>query len=261
VVYCARRLVEGGATLRRIGQGLIGGAIALVALGAVPSMAAAADRLPDLGMARVSDVHMDNAANGRRLLRYTTVIVNVGAGRFEARGQRSSTSQTQMAAVQRIYDTAGGFREVATPAVMVFGGDGHNHWHVHNLESSDLIRLDNGSKVGTGAKHGFCFFDNTAYRLTLPGAPQSPFYLSCGNSSSLQVTMGLSVGWGDKYASTLPDQYVDVTGLSAGRYRLLVTADAFGWFAESSNANNATWVDLQMKSRGQVRILGYGPSA
>ena len=68
MVYCARRLVEGGATLRRIGQGLIGGAIALVALGAVPSMAAAADRLPDLGMARVSDVHMDNAANGRRLV-------------------------------------------------------------------------------------------------------------------------------------------------------------------------------------------------
>jgi hypothetical protein len=224
-------------------------------------MAAAADRLPDLGMARVSDVRIDNAADGRRLLRYTTVIVNVGSGRFETRGQRASTSQTEMPAVQRIYDTAGGSRDMSTSAVMVYSGDGHNHWHVRDLESSDLIRLDNGSKVGTGAKHGFCFYDNTAYRLTLPGAPQSPFYQGCGNSSSLQVTMGLSVGWGDKYPYYLPDQYVDVTGLSAGRYRLLVTADALGWFAESNDANNVTWLDLQFKSRGQVRIVGYGPSA
>ena len=38
--------------------------------------------------------------------------------------------------------------------------------------------------------------------------------------------MGLSVGWGDTYPLTLPDQYIDITAVTPGRYRLNVTADA-----------------------------------
>ena len=247
-------------TVRRIGQGIIGGALAIAALGAVPGMASAADRLPDLGMARLTDFKVDQTSSGRRVLRYTTVIVNVGSGPFEARGQRSSTSQTQMAASQRIYDTAGGSRDVSTTAVMVFGGDGHNHWHVRDLESSDLIRLDNGSKVGTGAKHGFCFFDNYRY-----GSNRAPFYTTargaCGDSSSdLRVRMGLSRGWGDIYKWNLPGQYINVTGLSPGRYRLKGVADPAGWFRERNNANNSTWVNIQLARHG-VRVLKHGPSA
>ena len=66
---------------------------------------------------------------------------------------------------------------------MYFAGDGHNHWHVRDLETEKLIRLDNGAKVGTSAKHGFCFFDNVRYRLTLAGAPQSARYTGCGTST------------------------------------------------------------------------------
>jgi hypothetical protein len=234
-------------------------AVAWVATSA--ATAYAADRLPDLGMARLSDFRLEKTAAGRTLLRYTTVIVNVGQGRFELRGQRTSTTQTQMTVSQRVYNDAGGSRLVSTAAVMVFGGDGHNHWHVRDLEASELIRLDNGSKVGTGAKRGFCFFDNTRYRLTLPGAPQSPVYTGCGTSTSLLVNMGLSIGWGDAYYWSLPDQYIDITGLTAGRYRLRVTADAQNRFLETSNSNNATWVDLQLKGNTRPRVIAYGPSA
>jgi Lysyl oxidase len=234
-------------------------AVASVATGV--ATASAADRLPDLGMARLSDFRVEKTAAGRTLLRYTTIIVNVGQGRFELRGQRTSTTQTQMTVSQRVYNDTGGSRLVSTAAVMVFGGDGHNHWHVRDLETSELIRLDNGSKVGTGAKRGFCFFDNTPYRLSLPRAPQSPVYTGCGTSASLAVTMGLSIGWGDIYPSTLPDQYLDITGLTAGRYRLRVTADAQNRFLETNNSNNATWVDLQLKGSGRPRVIAYGPSA
>ncbi len=237
---------------------------AVLSLTAAPS-AAAADRLPDLGMARLSDLRIERS-DSRRLLRYTTVIVNVGSGPFEVLGRRSSNADPSMSEVkQRIYDDANGVREVPTdpPATMVFGGDGHNHWHVRDLETSRLIRSDNGVLVGTGAKRGFCFFDNSPYRLTLAGAPANPVYggVGCGGSSSLDVTMGLSIGWGDAYYSTLPDQYVDITGLVAGRYRLHVTADESAQFKETVRSNNATWVDLQLKGSGQVKILGYGPSA
>ena len=56
--------------------------------------------------------------------------------------------------------------------------------------------------------------------------------------------MGLSVGWGDRYSSTLPDQYIDVTGLGDGKYRLRATADGSNRFKESNDKNNKTWVDL-----------------
>jgi Lysyl oxidase len=236
--------------------------VATLVLAFLPTSAAAATELvPDLGMARLSDLRVDKTADGRRLLRYSTVVVNVGAGPFELHGTRATEAESTMSVVQRIRDDAGGTREVATPASFVFGGDGHHHWHVRDLETSELIRIDNGVKVGTGAKRGFCFFDNVAYRLALPGAPSAPVYDGCGTAASLAVTMGLSVGWGDLYRWNLPDQHVDITGLGAGRYRLLVTADAAGWFVESNNTNNATWVDFQLRGQGAPRILSYGPAA
>jgi hypothetical protein len=195
------------------------------------------------------------------VLRFSTVIVNVGAGVFEVRGSRATTSDSMSTVVQRVYNGSGGYTDYSIPTTMVWGGDGHNHWHIHDLETSELIRSDNGVKVGTGVKFGYCFFDNYPYRLTLPGAPQRAVYPGCGTQDSLQVTTGLSVGWGDIYRSTLPDQYIDITNITAGRYRLLVTADKLGWFTESNESNNSTWVDLQFKGQGQPKILGYGPAA
>jgi hypothetical protein len=248
----------------RAGRLIAASLTAFAASGSIAvSDAAAADRLPDLGMAPLSDFKVDRLGDGRRVLRYSTTIVNVGSGAFELGGQRSATGETQIPVVQRVYGDDGTRRDVSTTAVMVYGGDGHNHWHVRDLESSELVRLDNGAKVGTGAKRGFCFWDITAYRLTLPGAPRSAAYGSsgCGTASSLDIAMGLSVGWGDIYPATLPDQYIDISGLAAGRYRLVVTADGGDWFSESSETNNTTWVELQLKGNGQPRVTAYGPAA
>lgn len=213
-------------------------------------------------MARVTDIRLNKTSDGRNLLRFSTTIVNVGAGPFELLGTWSAADQRWNVS-QQIADTTGGRRSVATNAELVFGGDGHMHWHVKNLMTTELIRLDNGSKVGTVAKLGFCFWDNLDYRRTLPGFPKSPVYDSsgCGGASSTEVAMGLSVGWGDRYSYFLPDQYIDITNLTPGRYRLNVVADANGLFLESSEANNGTWVDLQIKSKGPPRILQYGPEA
>ena len=228
---------------------------------AVAPAASAHDVMPDLGMARLTDFQVNKLSSGRKLLRYSTTIVNVGVGAFELRGAR--TSPSEMNAAQRIFDSSGTFRDVLTPGTLVFGGDGHNHWHVYNLETSELLPRNGGNRAGTGAKRGFCFWDNVAFRLTLPNAAQSVRYQSsgCGSLDSSTVAMGLSVGWGDEYPATLPDQYVDITNVSPGNYRLVVTADTQNWFAETNEANNSTWVDLQLRKQGQPRILGYGPAA
>lgn len=176
-----------------------------------------------------------------------------------------------MTVAQRIYDGQGGYRDQSVNGVMTYSGDGHAHWHLHNLQLYELERLDNGVKVGTGAKEGFCFFDNVSYRLSLPGAPQSAVYRystdppACAyqQPNALQAVMGLSIGWGDLYNWSLPGQYIDITNLAAGRYRLRVTVNAGPLGLQESNpSNNATWADLQLRGKGSgVRILGYGPSA
>lgn len=233
----------------------------VVASLSVAAPANAADVLPDLGMMRLTDIQIDKTSSGQRLLRFTSRIANRGPGTFRVQGSRPTTSTSEMTAQQAVRQSDGSWRLVGVTPTMFFAGDGHNHWHLRGLESSDLIRLDNGSKAGAGAKQGFCFYDNTQYNLTLSGAPQSPVYTGCGNQSSLSVLMGLSVGWADEYAYYLGYQYVDVTNLGAGRYRLVVTADPSHYFTEANTSNNSTYVDLQLKAKGgAVSILGYGPN-
>lgn len=237
-------------------------ALALALSGAPGAASAATDLLPDLGMGRVSDIKVSTGSE-TRLLRYTTTIVNIGAGAFELHAQRVSESDTEMAVTQRIFNDEGGFRDVPTTASAFFAGAGHNHWHIRDLFRTELTRLDGSSNVRTSEKHGFCFWDNVRYRLSLSGAPRSAFYdeAGCGETSNLAVSTGLSVGWGDAYPAGLPDQNIDITGLDPGRYRLTMIADDGGWFTESFETNNFTWVDLQIKAKGQPRVLDYGPAA
>ncbi len=254
------RLAREGRVMRHIVFSLVlGVALALAVLAPSAPAGAVSDQLPDLGMAHPKDLKIEKTSNGRKLLRFSSIVVNVGAGPFEVHGERAAGAST-MATKQRIFNSAGGYRDVSSAAIMYFSGDGHNHWHVQDLEDFELVRLDNGKLVGTGAKHGFCFFDNYRY-----GSSNPAYYTTssgaCGKSSSdTQVIMGLSVGWGDIYNWNLPDQYIDITGLTSGRYRLIATADADNWFVESDDSNNFSWVDIQLKSNS-VRIVAYGPSA
>ena len=214
---------------------LVLGIIAALALTA-PARSVTGLQYPDLGMAPLSEFTLDKPSNGSVLLRFSATIVNVGAGAMEVTATRADTSSS-WAASQRIYG-ADGSSLVSVPGVsLVWSGDGHNHWHVNNIERYELFRLDNGvvapNPDRVGAKAGFCFFDTTQYRLTLPGAPTSRVYSSAAtspipacailNPSALDVRMGISVGWGDKYAYNIPGQYIDVTGLSSCKYRPIST--------------------------------------
>lgn len=212
-------------------------AVALALTALASSARAASDLLPDLRMSRLTDLKIEKTSDGRKLLRFSSVIVNVGDGPLEVHGQRPDAGASTMTTVQRIFDEEGEHHDVSTEAVMYFGGDGHNHWHVRDLETFDLKRLSKGSKVGTGAKHGFCFLDNHRY-----GSEQDPYYTGCGQSTDLGVMMGLSVGWGDLYDSALPDQWV-VLGdhtLADGEYGLRSVADPKNKLDEAGrDGNNA----------------------
>jgi hypothetical protein len=125
--------------------------------------------------------------------------------------------------------------------------------------------LPNLTAVGHGLKSGFCFFDTTPYNLDLPGSPQAAVYnsLGCGSQSATSSTMGLSIGWGDTYPKGLPGQEIDITGLTAGDYRLRVMADEAAQYYEKTRANNANWTDIRLSygtdGTAHIVVLAKGP--
>ena len=69
---------------------------------------------------------------------------------------------------------------------------------------------------------------------------------SCAKASSTSVTTGLSLGWGDKYAYKLPDQYINITNLPAGQYTLTAMVDSQGYLRERCEGNNITTAVLKI---------------
>ena len=244
---------------------LAGALLTLVAttltIGPAGAAASPTDRLPDLGMGRPRDLVLQRTAGGQRRLRFTSLIVNVGAGPFETRASRTTLGAKTMAVRQRIYDTAGGHRSIATGAVARYAGDGHNHWHVQKVAGYELFApTGDGPALRRGAKVGFCFFDTRLYRPSLPRTPRSRRYLerTCGTRSSKSIKVGLSVGWSDIYPWNFAWQWINVTGLPAGQYLLKLTADPGLNFIEAREDNNCNWTRIRIPRTGsKVTVLGF----
>jgi hypothetical protein len=231
------------------------------------SVAAADDLLPDLRMKKLTDMYVERTSAGKVRLRFATVIVNVGEGPFEVRGTRAEgddcgSGTAFMETVQRLRATDGTARPVPSDAIMCYGGDGHPHWHIRDIELYELRSLHDPSfRVRFGFKRGYCFFDNVGHRLSLPGAPSSPRYheSGCGWPSSTTAFMGLSVGWGDIYPANFVQQWITVTNVPRGRYRVCVTADPYADYVETIETNNMTWSDIRLDAAaGTVEVLARG---
>lgn len=217
-------------------------------------------------MAPLQNFSLQRRPRGGLWLRFDAIIVNVGVGPFQARGH-SRQPNGELLVDQEILTLAedGSASWTSTPTAypMYWSGDGHNHWHVRDLEEYVLENTNpsDAPVMRTGEKHGFCFFDNYEYDLALADAPSSRQYTRCGYSAAdTEVTMGLSIGWGDLYDASLPDQYIDITGLPAGEYAITATADAQRLFAESNEENNSTTAIIRITKKGvEVVERGTGP--
>lgn len=224
---------------------------------------AAAPRLPDLGVAPLRHMLIEQTADGRRRLRFTTSIANIGAGPIEIVASRPRLgSREWRTASQRIYRVDGSSHLVRAPGVrLVFvGSPAHGHWHVWGAARYELRRLGGGETVRTHVKRGFCYFDSKPYKLGLPGAPKRLKYPrdACGKKRDVRLAMGISTGWQDDYYWRIPGQEMDITTLPNGRYRLFVKADPRNWFRESNERNNVTWVDLAIDDL-QVKVIKSSP--
>ena len=80
------------------------------------------------------------------------------------------------------------------------------------------------------------------------------------NMNTLSCLMGLSVGWMDNYQANTNLQWIDVTGLKPGYYKLTVTADGLAQFEETDLTNNSTWAKIQIRAHRASIVESGGPS-
>jgi hypothetical protein len=222
--------------------------------------------LPDLVPTPPEYLQMFRKEGGQRWeIAFSSTLVNVGDGDFVLRAKRDADDVWH---VEQIVDhSQSGASVVSTPAELVWGGDGHDHWHISRVATNRLVRLDDrgrpvDEKGWVDSKIGFCFYDHTK-RLEKGPAEANYVHESCGREDDVRIGMGLSPGWEDIYPFILPGQTIDVTNVPDGMYRMWVSADESEWFDDLDRSNNRTWVDLKLWRKGESRfaeVVRTGPS-
>ena len=213
---------------------------------AAPS-ASGAEVLPDLAPEPVTRYAFDGKTiGGRSLFRFTAGILNRGAGDAVLVGTRASVAEGVMSVTQRIAQSDGPALDVPTAGQMRFEtGDGHTHWHTLRFATYALEQLGvDGTPTGlagTAVKTGFCLRDDKPH-VEGPVPPARRYVDNCGNDSVTSLVTGIQAGFADVYEAEAANQWVDVTGLPAGRYRLTIAVDPDNLVRESDEANNVyTW--------------------
>ena len=237
--------------------------LAAFALGDAQVARAAGAKLPDLVMLAPTEFRLETNAQGRRLLRFSTVAANIGRGPFQLYGYDADGAEVGdlLFVRQQVKHEDGTWTERSTTARMSYSGDGHDHWHVIDYQRFKLQRL-NGTPIGSVAKTGFCAFDSYVYGSLKPAKYTADVDI-CQVGPTERVLMGHSKLWGDIYRSTIAFQWVDITGLPNGDYKLKVVVDppleTGGRFRESNDANNKSWARIRIGS-SSVTILDSKPN-
>ena len=257
--------------LRRVWVGAVA-AVSVAAVAVVPTLAgprAIGDPLlPDLDQAAPSNVGIE--ANGKKFdLTFDSAVDNVGDGPLIIHGSRASVSEPTMLATQRVQTEGGGTKDVPSAGSLRYVQSvGHSHWHLEGFDRYELRRVGSQDPARPDRKTGFCLGDRYEADVRLPNEGGAAFRGNCEpfRPNALTVDEGISVGWGDNYVAGLEGQAIDVTGLAAGRYLLIHRVNTDGLLKETSTANNAASVLVDLTwpngtdSKPAVKVLGRCPS-
>jgi hypothetical protein len=113
----------------------------------------------------------------------------------------------------------------------------HGHYHFKGFAQYAVIDQD-GNVVAPGHKQAYCLIDSEQIRQG-PTVACEPVY-DCSNQ-------GLQAGWADTYSADLDCQWVDITGVPPGEYRLQVTLNPDRLFDEVSYENNNASVPVTIE--------------
>jgi hypothetical protein len=242
----------------------VGGFRVLLALAAASVGGESPELLPDLEQSLPSRIGVERApsrSGARFRLVFASKFSNVGAGPLTIEGSRP-TRRARMRAEQVITLADGSRRShpgVGTLRYVRSGG--HEHFHLLAVDTYSLRDPRTNRRVRADRKTGFCLGDRGW--AGLPGNVRRPPRQfggrtgECGRGrpGALRILEGLTPGWYDDYDPRLEGQYIDITGLAAGRYTLRHHVNPDRRLRESSFDNNFASVAIELSwPRGQAAV-------
>ena len=242
---------------------------ALVLPSAAGSTGASRDLLPDLVTRSPAKIFLQVGKRGKRVVRFSNEVVNVGIGTLELRPRvgdcnRNGNPRDDRTSYQRIYRDANGDGAFARGVDVRFRTrsagctrfhPAHKHWHFEALAEYSLHPFQPDGSPGplviVGKKLSSCVLDTKRRLPMAPGSPRRKYYGSCRRDS----IGGISIGWGDIYGARVSGQELDVTGLGDGVYCLVSRADPEDRLLESNERNNARTTRIVLR----VEALDWQP--
>ena len=187
-----------------------------------------------------------------RCLRFDGIVANLGAGPLEV-AYGPDPSRSDISAFQRIFNSDGTFKDrFATNSEF---HPTHAHFHIKDFYVARLWRSSaRGGKFGSepisrGDKNGFCPEDSAPVDSEAPGGGGNYSCFTEGERSGPETNqiVGISAGWMDIYRYGLPDQFVEISGVSDGYYALEIELDPNNVFREANETNNEVCVVLTLE--------------
>ena len=224
----------------------------------VPSAEAVTELLPDLRQERPAGLVLTRAGTRFRL-GFDSAASNVGRGALVIVGTRPYRRAATMGATQVIrLEDGRAQRRKSVGLLRYVRSPDHSHWHLMPFMRYELRRATNLARAVRDRKTGFCLGDRYELEMRSRVKPSEKVFRSrCGLSAPwrLRVREGISVGYGDDYDANLEGQYLNITGLSKGRYYLVHRVNGGRRLRESNYANNMAWLLLRVSwPRGAPKV-------
>ncbi|TSC74410.1 MAG: hypothetical protein G01um101448_137 [Parcubacteria group bacterium Gr01-1014_48] len=200
------------------------------------------EKLPDLIPLPASELGM-RKEGAQILLSFDTTYWNEGIGPLELIADpqtKGIEGDIDRNIYQRIYRIDGSYRDRLAGNFMWH--DTHLHYHYAEFINYLIEPIAAQSKQPKKQqKSTFCVRDITKVDVDMEQAPAEAKYAICGKQRQ-----GVSVGWGDTYFHTYPDQNINVTHFEKGLYRLTFTVNPVNVFEELRSDNNVASVIIKI---------------
>ena len=223
--------------------------------------------LPDLVSCQhdysVAEVVVAPDGTELHVLRFAGFVTNLGDGPLDLKGNPQLADDADLTSHdvwQRALTVDGDWVNLTKPPIKFEQVDGHGHFHLMGIVEYSLWDKSRTVEVRSGAKVGFCLLD-IAERPDLhpnPGPEQYKLsdpdirFCKSGRPRAKNLRMGISKGWQDIYSFSAPFQWIDVSNVRPGYYRVGQRADPDNVIVESDETNNG----LALSQRLHV-VPGY----
>ena len=114
----------------------------------------------------------------------------------------------------------------------------HLHYHFRGYADYRLMAMSSDAEVARGHKQSFCLLDSARY-MDLGRALRSGEAYTC-------VDQGIHAGWFDLYDRALDCQYIDITDVPPGRYRVRARINELRGLTETRYDDNEVFREVEI---------------